>query len=1205
MEEFAHLHLHTEYSLLDGAAHIESLFEKCVKMNMHYVAITDHGNMYGAYHFYCADKKRRNNLKEKREKLNRSNRKEAESKGLEYIDIPPSYEEEFVVKPIIGCEFYVTDDMNRRSGRVDREFNHLILLAKNNVGYRNLMNLDSLAFTEGFYYKPRIDLSLLAKHTEGLICMSACIAGQIPQLLLDNREADAEKAVEQYKKMFGEDYYIEIQDHGIAEEKYCIPRLVELAKKCNVKLVATNDVHYLNRADAEMHDILLCVQTGKYIDDTDRLKFEGSEFYLKSYQEMLDLFPFAPEAIANTIEIAKQCNVTIQKDETLIPNYIPDNGLSPEDFLYSLMMEGLNEKYPTPLSQEVLSRANYEFDVVKKMKYIEYYLIVWDFIHYSERQGIAVGPGRGSGAGSIIAYAIGITKVEPLRYNLIFERFLNPERKTMPDFDIDFCMDRRGEAIDYVFNKYGKDNVAQIITFGTMACKGAIKDVARVLKIPFADVTKISKLIPDGTKATISQIIGLSKDKDGNDLSIPEVKEIYEQDYQMKKVINLALQLEGSPRHCSTHAAGVVVCRERICDHVPLQKNGEDITTQFNMKEVEELGLLKIDFLGLTNLTDIDKTIRLVKETSGEVIDFSKSNYDDAGVYELISSGDTQAIFQLESGGMTKLMKELCPNCLEDIIAGISLYRPGPMQFIGDYVWGKHNQDKVVYKHPLLENILKNTYGCMVYQEQIMQIVRELAGFSYGEADSIRRAMSKKNADEMSNQREYFVNGKKNEKGELVTKGAVNMGVSKEIANDIFDQMTDFAQYAFNKSHAAGYAYLAYQTAYLKRYYFVEYICSVLNNRTSKVDEIKKYIAYAIEKGVEILVPDINKSSLDFSVESRHIRFGLLGIKSIGRIAIERIIEERNISGEFTSLKDFLTRVDSKALNKRLVENLIKGGAFDCFNVSRAEMMATYEPIMERISNDKKKREIGQFSMFDMLGQDSAFSDVEFGTIKEYGLKYKLSLEKEVLGMCVSGNPLSEYAQRLKEYDFNSSMLFATEQAEDGETTLEQEYDGKKVTLGGNLSDISKTYTKRTNKLLCTAKLEDMTGTISLMMFANSYERNKKYIVEDTMVTVIGTLSVKSEDVPKVFVDKIIPWQDKEEKKVSTALYLRMLKKDNGVYEQISSILQNYEGDFPVILVIGEKKYSMPSTVRQCKGIEYELTNILGQGNVVFAEKKA
>lgn len=918
---FVHLHLHTEYSLLDGATRIDTLFDACKEKNMPAVAITDHGNMYGAYHFYCLAKK----------------------KGI---------------KPIIGCEFYMADDLTVKSGDVKREFNHLVLIAKNNTGYKNLVKLNSIGFVDGYYYKPRIDFKTLSQHSEGLICLSACIAGQLPRLLRDGMWEEARKLVKQYKELFGEDYYIELQDHGIADEIYVMPKLIKIAEEFGVELVATNDVHYLKESDAEMQDILLCVQTGKFFDDPGRMRFEGTQFYLKDYDEMAEKFSYVPQALENTLKIAEKCNVSIEK-KPLLPPYKPDNGMTPYEFLKDLLEKGLKRRYKE-ITPEIRQRADYELEVVSKMGFVEYYLIVWDFINYAHEHGIPVGPGRGSGAGSIIAYAIGITQVEPLRYGLIFERFLNPERVSMPDFDIDFCMDRRGEVIDYVIEKYTKPRVAQIVTFGRMKAKNAVKDVCRVLRVPYAEGDKITKLIP--LNATLKNAFGL----DGKNEGVPELMEIYK-DYSMKRVIDLAIALEDMPRQTGMHAAGVVICREDLSDNVPLQRSGDDITTQYNMKEVEELGLLKMDFLGLRTLTDIDKTIKIVKETTGEEFDFEDCQYDDPNVFELIASGNTDAVFQLESGGMKRVMKDLKPDCLEDIIAGISLYRPGPMQFIPDYIKGKRDPKSVHYAHPMLEPILGVTNGCMVYQEQVMQICRSLAGYSYGQADEVRRAMGKKKMDVMALHRNYFINGKVNDNGEVEIEGAVRRGVPKETAELLFDQMYAFAQYAFNKSHAAAYAYVSYQTAYCKRYHPVEYLAAVLNNRITNIDDIKKYIAYGKENNIDFLPPDINKSGVSFTVENGKIRFALAAIKNIGSGSMEKIVEERKTRGDFVSLEDFLKRVESQYLNKRLVENLIKSGAFDCFKVSRAQMVSVFEPLMEMVYADKKKKESGQFSMFDLV----------------------------------------------------------------------------------------------------------------------------------------------------------------------------------------------------------------------------------------------
>ena len=1161
---FVHLHLHTEYSLLDGATRIDTLFDACKEKNMPAVAITDHGNMYGAYHFYCLAKK----------------------KGI---------------KPIIGCEFYMADDLTVKSGDVKREFNHLVLIAKNNTGYKNLVKLNSIGFVDGYYYKPRIDFKTLSQHSEGLICLSACIAGQLPRLLRDGMWEEARKLVKQYKELFGEDYYIELQDHGIADEIYVMPKLIKIAEEFGVELVATNDVHYLKESDAEMQDILLCVQTGKFFDDPGRMRFEGTQFYLKDYDEMAEKFSYVPQALENTLKIAEKCNVSIEK-KPLLPPYKPDNGMTPYEFLKDLLEKGLKRRYKE-ITPEIRQRADYELEVVSKMGFVEYYLIVWDFINYAHEHGIPVGPGRGSGAGSIIAYAIGITQVEPLRYGLIFERFLNPERVSMPDFDIDFCMDRRGEVIDYVIEKYTKPRVAQIVTFGRMKAKNAVKDVCRVLRVPYAEGDKITKLIP--LNATLKNAFGL----DGKNEGVPELMEIYK-DYSMKRVIDLAIALEDMPRQTGMHAAGVVICREDLSDNVPLQRSGDDITTQYNMKEVEELGLLKMDFLGLRTLTDIDKTIKIVKETTGEEFDFEDCQYDDPNLFELIASGNTDAVFQLESGGMKRVMKDLKPDCLEDIIAGISLYRPGPMQFIPDYIKGKRDPKSVHYAHPMLEPILGVTNGCMVYQEQVMQICRSLAGYSYGQADEVRRAMGKKKMDVMALHRNYFINGKVNDNGEVEIEGAVRRGVPKETAELLFDQMYAFAQYAFNKSHAAAYAYVSYQTAYCKRYHPVEYLAAVLNNRITNIDDIKKYIAYGKENNIDFLPPDINKSGVSFTVENGKIRFALAAIKNIGSGSMEKIVEERKTHGDFVSLEDFLKRVESQYLNKRLVENLIKSGAFDCFKVSRAQMVSVFEPLMEMVYADKKKKESGQFSMFDLVENAApAVVALPKSNIKEFPNKLKLSYEKEVLGLYVSGNPLDEYREKLKAFTFNTGMVTFSEDDDDFESSQKQsDWEGKEVSLAGVLEELKKIAT-RSGKTMAVGRLEDLHGSIELTFSPWYYEKIIKDKVEqDSVVTVTGKISFR-QDKASLLVDKLEVWSEQkmaetDKNAVSEKLYLKMPFKDNELYAKLSAVLKEYAGDIPVILVIDGDRLGMPYKVRKNNGLIYELSDVLGEDNVRFVDVK-
>lgn len=1203
MEQFVHLHLHTEYSLLDGATRINQmtagdkekkiepqsvLFEACKQKNMPACAITDHGNMYGAYQFF----------------------KLAKKAG---------------VKPIIGCEFYVTEDLTLKAGDAKREFFHLVLLAKNNVGYKNLVKLNSIAFVDGFYYKPRIDFKTLVKYHEGLICLSACIAGQLPRLLRDGDWEGARKLAKEYKDLFGEDYYIELQDHGIADELYVMPKLAKIAEELGIELVATNDVHYLKEEDAETHDILLCIQTGRYVDEPNRMRFEGTQFYLKDYDEMYERFKNYPRALSNTLVIADKCNVTIDR-KPLLPPYVPENGMTPYEFLKDLMEKGLVKRYGT-ITPEIRARADYELKIVNMKGFVEYYLIVWDFINYAHSMGIPVGPGRGSGAGSIIAYAIGITQVEPLRYDLYFERFLNPERKSMPDFDIDFCMDRRSEVIDYVIKKYGKERVSQIITFGTMAAKQAVKDVARTLRIPFEEVNKITKLMPNG-KVDLKTILGLNPAKQGE--TIQELADLYNNDYGLKKIFDLAVAVEGMPRQTGMHAAGVVICSEDISDNIPLQRSGADITTQFDKNEVEELGMLKMDFLGLRTLTDIDKTIKKVYKNSGEVIDFSQCTYDDPAIFNLIASGDTNAVFQLESSGMQKMMKELRPDCMEDILAGIALYRPGPMQFIGDYIEGKHHPENITYVTPLLEPILKTTYGCMVYQEQIMAIFRELAGYSFGQADIVRRAMGKKDMAKMIKQREIFINGDPNDASHPI-EGALKRGVTEEAANTLFDQMLKFAEYCFNKAHSAAYAYVTYQTAYLKLYHPVEYFSAVLDNRITNIDDIKKHIGFCLDKNINVLPPDINKSGVGFETEQGQIRYALAGIKGIGIAGIEKLIAEREKNGDFKSLQDFIKRVDSGVLNKRLVENLIKAGAFDCFGDTRLGMIKVYEQMMDQASDEKKRKESGQLSLFetsDLLGNMDV---IKIDNSEEYQTKIKLLFEKDVLGMFITGNPLAEYKEAFKQFDFNTGKIDMPEDMEEFDREqLIDAYEGKRVKLLGMLTNIRKIITKK-NQAMATARIEDLYGGLDITVFPKAYGAIKDSFVEDAVVVAEGRLSLKEEK-PKMMIEKITTWESENQQpqvvnvaakddyangngngkangngngKLSDAeckLYVKL--QDESDFDALCSILKNYVGNVPVVIVVDGHKKRAPYCVRRVNGLVYELEGLLGDNTAVFVDKK-
>lgn len=1175
MKPFVHLHLHTEYSLLDGATRIDELLAKCKEFNMPAVAVTDHGNMYCAWKFLKA----------------------AKAAGI---------------KPIIGCEFYMCENLHN-VGYDNKEYFHLILLAKNNVGYYNLCRLNSIAFVEGFYYKPRIDFETLKKYSEGIVCLSACIAGQLPRLFLADRPDEARRLALQYKELFGDDYYIEIQRHGIDDEDAVMPQLVALARELNIKIVVTNDVHYLNKEDAEIQDIMLCVQTGKFFDDPDRMRFHGQEFYLKDYDEMAALFPNLPDAMDTTLEIAEKCNVDFGK-EKLLPLYTPPDGMSSPEYLRYLLEKGLKEKYPD-CTPEIRERIEYEYSVICDMGFVDYYLIVWDFINYAKTNGIPVGPGRGSGAGSVIAYLIGITEVEPFRFNLMFERFLNPQRKSMPDFDVDFCMDRRGEVIDYVHRKYGMDNVCQIVTFGTMATKNAIKDVARVLRFPVSEANRLAKMVPDNFKYTLKHLLGLKPYKKEADTYISdELKQAYD-DPATHKLIDIAMRLEGSPRQTGMHAAGVVICREKVADHVPLQTNGGSlakggiVTTQYNMIEVEELGLLKMDFLGLRTLTDIKKACDYVYEDHGVKVDFSKDNYSDPNVFSLISSGDTMCIFQLESGGMCDLMRKMKPDGLEEIIAGISLYRPGPMQYIGEFIDCKFDKSRIHYLHPSMESILSVTNGCIVYQEQVMQLVKKLAGFSTALADNVRYAMSKKKAQMMKDLGELFVHGGTWTNGETVP-GCINNGIPEETALKIYKQLDDFSQYAFNKSHATCYAYVTYQTAWLKNYYPAEFICALLNNRITDIAQIKKYMEYAKTIGIDVLPPCINKSRDEFRVENGALRFGLGGIKNIGVNIVKQIVDERQANGEFVDMTDFFERC-CDFINKRMVENMIKGGAFDCFGRTRADMLQWYGDEFTEVQEGRKKRASGQMSIFDMLPDLKTTVRPERTQIKEFPKQVMYNFEKEVLGLYMSGSPLDDYDEVDKQYhfDFNTSetMAYVPDGSEDGEP-VRPVVAKRFVTTGGILHDIRVVVGKDNNRMAF-GVLEDKYDSIEVSLYGVSYEKYKTLFADDAFVVVKGSLG-EARDGYKINVREVINPKTEQKAEQTAAdpqtgvtLWLRMDSRDDDQYNSVLNALRQYEGEIPVKLKMEGKVYALETKVRRCTGIEYELQLLLGEKNVVFFEK--
>ncbi len=1092
MAEFVHLHIHSEFSLLDGANRIKDIPVRAKELGMKAIAITDHGVMYGVIDFYKACKK----------------------EGI---------------KPIIGCEVYVAprSRFDKEPG-VDKQYYHLILLAKNNQGYKNLSKLVSIGFTEGYYYKPRIDLEVLEKYHEGLIVLSGCLAGAVNRALLEGQTEKAEEIALWHKNVFGEDYYIEIQNNGIREQVLANQKLIQLARKLNIPLVATNDAHYLKKEDAYNHEILLCIQTGKRMSDEDRMKFETDELYIKSPEEMSEYFSAFPDAIENTVKIADKCNVEFEFGHTILPNYdVPKEYPTHYDFLKKLCDDGLKQRYGENPSEEILKRAEYEIGIIKKMGYVDYYLIVWDFIHYAKSHNIPVGPGRGSGAGSILAYAIGITDIDPMKYGLLFERFLNPERISMPDFDVDFSDERRQDVIDYVADKYGHDHVSQIITFGTMAAKMVIRDVARVLDYPYAEADKLAKMIPNEPHITISKALEQNK----------ELKDLYENNEEINKLLDIAMALEGMPRQTSTHACGVVITKDPVDTYVPLYVRDGQISTQYIMTTLEELGLLKMDFLGLRTLTVIQDTIDLVKQNRGIDVEFDK-DMSDPNVYKLWQEGKTSGIFQFESQGMTNFMQELKPDCLEDLIAGVSLYRPGPMDQIPRYIKGKQNPGHNEYTHPSLEPILNVTYGCMVYQEQVMQIVRDLAGYSLGRADLVRRAMGKKKLDVMEKEREVFINGQVDENGNIIVPGCVRNGIDKDSANKIFDEMAEFAKYAFNKSHAACYAVVAYRTAYLKTYYPAEFMASMLNSYLGNLDKVPEYIEECKKLGIEILKPDINKSSSKFTVEFDNnpeekvkmgkIRFGLGSIKNVGLPSIDSIIKERNSSGKFVSFTDFCERISGEAVNKKCIESLIKAGTFDEFKENRATLLASFEGITDVVQSYNKKGINGQVTMFDLGNSEDNKIKYHFVEKEEMSEKEKLAMEKEMLGIYISGHPLAKIkdqiikctnisSKEMKEIDAQNN----SEDENDNKVNENMQYiDGQEVTIAGIVTSVKKKYTKN-NKIMAFVRIEDLNGSAEIIVFEPTYLKAQDKIIEDNIIIIKGRLSIREDDETKIVAQDI------------------------------------------------------------------------------------
>lgn len=1192
---FTHLHLHTEYSLLDGACRIPKLVERIKALGMTSCAITDHGVMYGCIDFYSAMK-------------------------------------DAGIKPIIGCEVYVCRDRLDKSA-ANREYSHLILLCENNTGYQNLMKLVSEGFLTGYYYRPRIDYNLIRQHSEGLICLSACLSGDLPKLLLQGRYDDAEAYVREMQDIFGEkNFYVEIMDHGIREEKIVMPRLISLAREMNVPLVATNDCHYLEEKDADAQEVLLCIQTGKTLDDANRMRMDTRQLYVKSEDEMRALFAACPDAVDRTQEIADRCNVEFEFGVTRLPHYPVPEGETALSMLTRLTHEGLRERYPDAKeTDEPWQRLNYELNVISSMGYVDYFLIVWDFIRYAKSQGIMVGPGRGSGAGSIVAYSLGITMLDPLKYQLLFERFLNPERVTMPDIDVDFCYERRQEVIDYVARKYGADHVSQIITFGTLQAKGCIRDVGRVLGMSYQDTDAVAKAIPFDLGMTLEKALTLS----------PLLKTMYDEQPEVHRLIDTAMTLEGMPRHASTHAAGVLITGKPVMEYVPLQRNDEVITTQYPMGTIERLGLLKMDFLGLRTLTVIRDTLDMLREQG---IDMKPEDIprDDPAVYEMISAGDTDGVFQLEGGGMRTFLTNMKPTCFEDIIAAISLYRPGPMESIPRYIQGKQNPSSIHYETEKLRPILDVTYGCMVYQEQVMQIVRDLAGYSYGRSDLVRRAMAKKKHKVMAQEREYFIHGKLNDDGTIDVPGCVRNGVPEEVASHLYDEMTAFASYAFNKSHAAAYAVVCIETAWLKRYHPVPFMAAILNSVYGNPAKIAAYIQYCRSRGIAILPPDVNRSQWKFTVAKAPdgqlgILFGLGAVKTVGQGAVDAIIRERK-NGAYRDIFDFCRRIDTSECNKRVVESLIKAGAFDGMGGNRPQLMAVFESAMDANSSLRKQTVDGQISLFDMAfgGAPLVQENHTLPNLPDYPLRQRLALEKEIAGVYITGHPLDDYRDVLGKLPFSTADLDGLEEREDRGLSL----DGQIVDMGGILTEVKGKATKK-GAYMGFITLEDLTGQIECLVFPKVYERYQGMMAVDDLVVLHGRLSIREEEAPKLLVEKLIPleaWHPEESApaapmgqstarpvpppkrhtseapkltdaqaaaKAPRKLYLRLNRPQ---MDAASSALSLYPGSVPVYLHLPAEKMTLlaPKTgwCDASDGCLNRLNALLGAENVKLLESR-
>ena len=1122
---FTHLHVHTEYSLLDGSNKIKEYVKRVKELGMNSAAITDHGVMYGVIDFYRACK----------------------AEGI---------------NPVIGCEVYVAPNSRfdkELTGGEDRYY-HLVLLAENNTGYQNLMKIVSKGFTEGYYYRPRVDMEVLREYHEGIIALSACLAGEVQRYIMKGLYDEAIKMALKYRDCFGEgNYFLELQDHGLPEQRTVNHQLMRMSRELNIPLVATNDVHYTYEDDVDSHDILLCLQTGKKLADEDRMRYEGGQYFVKSEEEMRRLFPYAQEALDNTQKIADRCHVDIEFGVTKLPHFEVPEGFTPWTYLNHLCFTGLHERYGEDehqpagnTGQTLKERLDYELSVIKRMGYVDYFLIVWDFINYAKKNGIAVGPGRGSAAGSIVSYCLHITDIDPIRYSLLFERFLNPERVSMPDIDIDFCFERRQEVIDYVGEKYGAEKVVQIVTFGTLQAKGVIRDVARVMDLPYAYADALAKQIPNELNITLDRALELN----------PELRSQYENDDQVHYLIDMCKRLEGLPRHTSMHAAGVVICPSSADDFVPLSRGSDgSITTQFTMTTLEELGLLKMDFLGLRTLTVIQKAVDLVKESTGVELNMSSIDYDDKAVLDYIGTGKTEGVFQLESAGMKNFMKELKPQNLEDIIAGVSLYRPGPMDFIPQYVKGKNSGDEVTYLCPQLEPILSPTYGCIVYQEQVMQIVRDLGGYSLGRSDLVRRAMSKKKQSVMEKERANFVNGN-SEEG---VPGCAGNGISADVAGKIYDNMMDFAKYAFNKSHAACYAVVAYQTAYLKYYYPVQFMAALLTSVIDNPRKVAEYIVCCRNMGIEILPPDVNESSGEFGVSGNAVRYALLAIKSVGRPSIEFIYQERRNHGSYKSIHDFLTRVQNGDVNKRAVENFIKAGALDCLGGTRKQFMYVYVPIMDRLANGKKNHIAGQMSLMDLLNDDAKEEfEVSMPNVGEYTKDELLMMEKEVLGIYISGHPLESHMNVWKNNITATTADFMLDE-ENGAVNVE---DGTSQTIGGIINAKTIKYTKN-DKTMAFLEIEDLYGIVEVVVFPKDYERNSQLLNEDAKVFVKGRVSLEEDKNGKLICERIIPFDE-----IGKKLWVRFdtMEQYSQANSALMGVLEESDGRDQVIIFIAEGK---------------------------------